>query len=215
MNADRVPEGSLRDERCVAPRRTGSTFPRTGERLERSKLLPLRFSRRSDHPYEKAIADRLIFRFLSPPDSGEIKGSGNLAQTVDQGPHGEVMSMSESRYHKVRSEQIIAVRFRMTASADEVVAHLLEAVRGTNLSLLKVIGDGDRVYPFEGRDPARSLGASSWRAELFWYSPTLMSAGGLELFLKRAKFFLEVPSGVRLELRGGQRNPREDVQNPG
>ena len=123
--------------------------------------------------------------------------------------------MPESRYHKVRSEQIIAVRFRMKASSDEVVAHLLEAVRGTELTLLKVFGDGDRVYPFEGRDPARSLSASSWRAELFWHSSTLVSGGGLEVFLKRAKFFLEVPDGVRLELGGGQRNPREDVQNPG
>ena len=113
--------------------------------------------------------------------------------------------MSESRYHKVRSEQVIAVRFRMKASSDEVVAHLLEAVRGTDLSLLKVFGDGDRVYRHEVRS------ASSWRAELFWNSPTLVSGGGLELFLKRAKFFLELPGGVRLELRGGRRNPREYV----
>ncbi len=118
--------------------------------------------------------------------------------------------MPESRYHKVRSEQIIAVRFRMKASSDEVVAHLLEAVRGTELSLLKVFGDGDRVYPSEGRDPARS--ASSWRAELFWDSPTLMSGRRLEVFLKRAEVFLELPGGVGLELGGGQRNPREDVR---
>ena len=120
--------------------------------------------------------------------------------------------MPESRYHKVRSEQIIAVRFRMKASSDEVVAHLLEAVRGTELTLLKVFGDGDRVYPFEGRDPARSLSASSWRAELFWHSPTLMSGRRLEVFLKRAEVFLELPGGVGLELGGGQRNPREDVR---
>ena len=119
--------------------------------------------------------------------------------------------MSESRYHKVRSEQVIAVRFRMKASADEVVAHLLEVVRGTNLSLLKVFGDGDRVYPFEGPDLAWSESASSWRAELFWHSHTLVSGGGLELFLKRAKIFLETPGRVRLEIGGGQRNPREDV----
>ena len=81
--------------------------------------------------------------------------------------------MSESRDHKPPGEQIIAVRFRMKASSDEVVAHFFEAVRGTDLSLLKVFGDGDRVYPFEGRNRARS--ASSWRAELFWHSPTLMS----------------------------------------
>ena len=122
--------------------------------------------------------------------------------------------MSESRY-LTAPEQIIAVRFRIKASADEVVARLLEAVRGTDLSLLKVFGDGDRVYPFEGRNPARSLSASSWRAELFWHSPTLMSGEGLEVFMKRAEIFLELPGRVRLELGGGQRNPREDVQNPG
>ena len=117
--------------------------------------------------------------------------------------------MSESRYLKA-PEQIIAVRFRIKASSDEVVAHLLEAVRGTDLSLLKVFGDGDRVYPFEGRNPARS--ASSWRAELFWHSPTLMSGWRLEVFLKRAKNFLELPGRVQLELGGGQRKPREDVR---
>ncbi len=120
--------------------------------------------------------------------------------------------MSESPYHKA-PEQIIAVRFRIKVSTDEVVAHLLEAVRGTDLSLLKVFGDGDRVYPFEGRNPARS--ASSWRAELFWQSPTHRSGWILEIFLKRAEIFLEVPGGVGLQLGGGQRNPREDVQNPG
>ena len=122
--------------------------------------------------------------------------------------------MSESHDHKA-PEQIIAVRFRVKASSDEVVAHLLEAVRGTNLSLLKVFGDGDRVYPFEGRNPARSGSASSWRAELFWQSPTHRSGWILEIFLKRAEIFLEVPGGVGLQLGGGQRNPREDVQNPG
>ena len=81
------------------------------------------------------------------------------------------MSMPESRYHEARGEQVIAVRFRMKASADEVVAHLLEAVPGIDLSLLKVFCDGDRVSPFEGRNPAGSLSASSWRAELFWHSP--------------------------------------------
>ena len=117
--------------------------------------------------------------------------------------------MSESRYLKA-PEQIIAVRFRMKASADEVVAHLLEAVGGIDLSLLKLFGDGDRVYPFEGRNPARS--ASSWRAELFWHSPTLMSGWILEIFLKRAKFFLGLRDRVQLELGGGQRNPREDIR---
>jgi len=117
--------------------------------------------------------------------------------------------MPESRYNPTPGDQVIAVLFQMKAPADEVVARILDSVRQTDLSLLTVFGDGDPVYPSEVRS------ASSWRAELFWDAPTLKSAGRLELFLKRAKFFLEVPSGVRLELRGGQRNPREDVQNPG
>ena len=68
--------------------------------------------------------------------------------------------MPESTHHEARGEQIIAFRFQTRASADYVVARLLEAVRGTDLSLLNVVGDGDRVYPSEGRNAARS--ASSW-----------------------------------------------------
>ena len=105
--------------------------------------------------------------------------------------------MSESRY-LTAPEQIIAIRFRMKALADEVVAHLLDSVRQTDLLLLKVFGDGDRVYPFEGRNPARS--ASSWRAELFWRSRAMNSGWHLEAFLKRAKFFLELRDRVQLEL---------------
>ena len=123
--------------------------------------------------------------------------------------------MSESRYHKVRTDQVIAVRFRMKASVDEVVARILDSVRQTDLTLLTVFGDGDRVYPFEGRDLAWSGSASSWRAELVWHSPTLMLGGRLEAFLKRAAFLLELPGRVRLERGGGRRNRREDVQNPG
>ncbi len=121
--------------------------------------------------------------------------------------------MPESRYHKAPYPQIIAVRFRMKAASDEVVAHLLASVRQTDLSLLQVFGDGDLVYPFEGRNPARS--ASSWRAELFWRSHALNSGWHLEAFLARAEFFLKVPGGVGLELGGGQGDPREEVQNPG
>ena len=121
--------------------------------------------------------------------------------------------MSESHDHKASGEQIIAVRFRMKASSDEVVARILDSIRETDLSLLKVFGDGDRVYPFEGRNPARS--ASSWRAELFWRSHALNSGWHLEAFLARAEFFLKVPGGVGLELGGGQGYPREEVQNPG
>ena len=117
--------------------------------------------------------------------------------------------MPESRYGKTRGGQIIPVRFRMKASADEVVARILDAVRETDLSLLKVFGDGDHVYPFEGRNPVRS--ASSWHADLFWRSRALNLGWDLEVFLARAEFFLKVPVEVGLELGGGQRNPREDV----
>jgi hypothetical protein len=122
----------------------------------------------------------------------------------------EFMSMPEPHYHEARSEQTIAVGFSMEASSDDVVAHLLEAVRGTDLTLFQVFGDGDRVYPFEGRNPAQS--ASSWRAELFWHSPTLMSGWRLDVFLKRAEIFLEVPGRVRLEIGGGQRRVSTTLQ---
>ena len=118
--------------------------------------------------------------------------------------------MSESLYHKVSGVRTTAVRFQMNASANEVVARLLEAVRQTGLQLLKVFGDGNRVYPFDGQSPGQS--ASSWRAEFFWHSPTLMSAWRLAAFLKRAENFLELPGRVRLEVAGGQRDPREDIR---
>ena len=115
------------------------------------------------------------------------------------------MNIPESSYREARGAKIVAVRFRKKASADEVVARLLDAVRGTELSLHRVFGDGDRV---EGRNAAWS--ASSWRAELFWHSPTLMSGWRLEVFLKRAEIFLELPRRVRLEQPGGHGDPRED-----
>lgn len=118
--------------------------------------------------------------------------------------------MFKSRYHKVSGVRTIAVRFQMNATADEVVARLLEAVQRTNLSLLKVFGDGNRLYPFDGQNPCRS--ASSWRAEFFWRSGTPMSGWRLAVFLKRAKDSLELPGPVRLEVAGGQRDPREDVR---
>ena len=118
--------------------------------------------------------------------------------------------MPESRDHEARSEEVIAVRFKKKASSDEVVASIRDSVRQTELSLLKVFGDGDRVYPLEGRNPSRN--ASSWRVELFLRSGVLNSGQHLERFLARAKFFLELPGGVGLEIGGGQRNPREDVR---
>ena len=119
------------------------------------------------------------------------------------------LSILEPRPHEDPGEQIIAIRFRMKTSADEVVARLLQAVRGTDLSLLTIRGDGVRVYPFAGQNPARS--ASSWRAELCWQSRAIKPGWQLEVLLARAGLLLDLPGGVRLELGGGQRNPREEV----
>ena len=115
------------------------------------------------------------------------------------------MSMPESGHHEAHSAQIVAVRFRMTASVEEVVARLLEAVRRTDLFLLRVFGDGNRFYPFAGRNAART--ASSWRAEL-----SCSPAVSLEVFMARAELFLELPGGVRLEPGGGRRPLREEVE---
>ena len=106
------------------------------------------------------------------------------------------MSMPESRYDGERREQAIAIRFRMKGSTDEVVARLLEAVRPIDVYLLRVFGDGNHVYPFEGRNPART--ASSWRADLYWGA-----SAGLEDFLSRAELSLDCPGGVWLEESGG------------
>ena len=117
--------------------------------------------------------------------------------------------MTDSQLRGTQSEDIIAVRFRMEATADEVVARLLESVRRTDLSLVTVYGDGQRVYPFAARDA--TLAASSWRAELLWGSAAIKPGWQLEVFLRRAETFLELPGGLRLELGGGRRGLREKV----
>ena len=117
--------------------------------------------------------------------------------------------MPKLRHAEPRGEEIISVRFHMKDSTDEVVARLLQAVRRTELSLLKVFGDGDLVYPFRDRDPARR--ASSWRAELVWRSTIFNQGWHLEAFLMRAELFLDLPGGVRLELGGGRRNPEGET----
>jgi len=114
--------------------------------------------------------------------------------------------MSEPRYYEAGAARIIAVRFRMTASADEVVARLLKAVRPTDVSLLRVFGDGDRAYPFEGRDPART--AASWRAELYWGAS---AETDFEDFLSSVESCLDCPGGVRLE--GGERRSPESLRD--
>ena len=120
--------------------------------------------------------------------------------------------MPESRHHQARSEQGIAVRFQKKASSDEVVARIRDSVRQTELSLLKVFRDGDCVYP-EGRNPGRNpvRSTSSWRVELFLRSGVLYAGSHLEVFLARAKFFLEC--GIELEPGGIRRRPlREEVE---
>ena len=114
--------------------------------------------------------------------------------------------MPEPRHPEARGVQRVAVRFRKKTSVEEVVARLLDAVRETDLFLLEVSGDGNRLYPFAGRNPGRT--ASSWRAALSWSSPAI----NLEVFLKRAELFLELPGGVRLEPGGGRRPLREAVE---
>ena len=108
-----------------------------------------------------------------------------------------------------RGEEIIAVRFQMKESLEAVVDRLLEAVRRTDLSLHKVFGDGDLVYPVQGRDPSPS--ASSWRAELVWRTPTLNQGWHLEAFLMRAELYLDLPGGVLLELGGDRPSTREET----
>jgi len=115
------------------------------------------------------------------------------------------MSMPESGPHEAPSAEIIAVRFRMTAPAEEVVARLLEAIRPIDVSLLKVFGDGNPLYPFEGRNPART--ASSWRAELYWGA-----SARLEDFLSRAENCLDCPGGVRLEADERRQSPRGQLE---
>ncbi len=102
------------------------------------------------------------------------------------------MSMPESGHHAAHTAEIVAVRFRMTASADDVVARLLEAIRPIDMSLLKVFGDENHLYPFEGRNPDRT--ASSWRAELY-----LGASARLQDFLGRAELSLGCLGGVWLE----------------
>ena len=114
--------------------------------------------------------------------------------------------MPEPRNHETRGVQLVAVCFRKETSVEEVVARLLEAIRRTDLFLLKVLGDGNRLYPFAGRNPTRT--ASSWRAEFSWNSPPV----DLEVFLARAELFLELPGGVRLEPGGIRRPLREEVE---
>ena len=115
--------------------------------------------------------------------------------------------MSESRQNQDREERVIVVRVRHRASAEEVVAQLLEAARPTDISLLTVFGDGGRVYPFGGQDPRRT--ASSWRAKLLWHQHSDDPGEQLEIFLGRAGLFLNLSDGVRVESDGGDRRARE------
>lgn len=115
------------------------------------------------------------------------------------------MNLPEPRHHEARSVQIIAVRFRMAASADEVVTRLVEAVRPMDVCLLRVFGDENHVYPFEGRSAARA--AWSWRAEFYWGA-----SAKLEDFLSRAELFLDCSNGVWLEADERRQSLRGKVE---
>jgi len=115
------------------------------------------------------------------------------------------MSMPESGPHEAPSAQIIAVRFRMTAPVEEVVARLLEAIRPIDVSLLKVFGDENHLYPFEGRNPARP--GSSWRAELYWGA-----SARLQDFLGRAELSLGCLGGVWLETDERRQSLRREIE---
>ena len=110
-----------------------------------------------------------------------------------------------------RNRQIVAIRFQREATAEEVVAWLLESVRRTGLSLLTVLGDGQRVYPRDGRNSGRR--GSSWRAELTWCAGAPTTGWRLQVFLGHAEILLGCPGGIRLEPGAGQRNLTSEVVN--
>jgi hypothetical protein len=99
-----------------------------------------------------------------------------------------------------RDGQCIAVQFRMCAEADEVAGRLLRAVQWTDLSLVQLLCDGDRVYPFGGTNAAAM--ESSWRAEFLWTSSAPDAVWRLEVFLGLAKFLLGLPGGLQIEIGG-------------
>jgi len=102
--------------------------------------------------------------------------------------------MPEFQLHTAQSEGTVEIHFRVEATADEVIARLLEAVRRTDLSLLTVVGDELRVYPFEGRNETRL--ASEWYAELLWRGADTSDLGWhWEVFVRRAELFLHGPVG--------------------
>lgn len=105
--------------------------------------------------------------------------------------------------HALRNERITAIRFRTESTVDHVTARLLEAVRRTDLFLLTVTGDGNRVYPFEARNPTQS--ASSWCAELFWCEGASDMGSHLEVFRRRAELFLDCRDGVHVVPKGRRR----------
>jgi hypothetical protein len=115
--------------------------------------------------------------------------------------------MSRTLQNRARDERVVAVGFRGSAPVEVVVARLLEAARRTDVSLLTVFGDGDKVYPAEGQDPTRT--ASSWRAELAWRYLGDDPGGQLEIFLGRAELYLNPPGGLRVELGRRGRTVRE------
>ena len=113
--------------------------------------------------------------------------------------------MPEPRHHEARGVRLVAVCFRKETSVEEVVARLLEAIRPIDVSLLKVFGDENHLYPFEGRNPART--ASSWRAELYWGA-----SARLQDFLGRAELSLGCLGGVWLETDERRQSLRGEIE---
>lgn len=101
------------------------------------------------------------------------------------------------RSTRLRDARITTVRFKREATADHVVARLLEAVRRTDLSLLSLDGDGICVYPFETHGPIQS--ATSWSADLLWRDGASDVGGHLEAFVSRANLLLDCRDGVHVE----------------
>jgi hypothetical protein len=94
-------------------------------------------------------------------------------------------------------DRITTIRFQVEATVDHVIARLFESVKRTDLSLLSLAADGERVYPLVARSPTTS--ASSWRADLLWREAPLDVNGHMEIFLHRAELFLDLlPPGVHV-----------------
>ena len=108
--------------------------------------------------------------------------------------------MIEAYSAVTRDDQCIAVHFCMNAETEEVTARLLRAVQWTDLTLVQLLCDGERAYPF-GR-PRTATTESSWRAEFLWASSAPEAVWRLEIFTGAAQFLLGLPGGVQIKMGG-------------